>query len=44
MPLKLFEFHFDHFLINLTQFEKTVSIGKFLTQLENVKIKIQFRN
>ena len=42
MTLKLFEFqkHFtiDNFLIQLTQFEKTGSIGKIFTWLSNLVI------
>ena len=48
MPLKLFEFHgqfmIDHYVIKLTQFEKTGSIDKFLLQLGNLIIKFHCRN
>ena len=48
MPLKLFEFldqfMIGTFLIKLTQFEKTGSIGKLFISLENLKIKFHFQN
>ena len=46
--IKLFEFHEqlinDAFLIKVTQFEKTRSIGKILASLRNLKIKFHFLN
>ena len=46
--LKLFEiaeqFMADTFLLKLTQFEKTASIGKTFISLGNLIIKFQFRN
>ena len=48
MTLKLFEFveqvMMDTLLLKLTQFEKTGSIGKTLSSLENLKINFHFRN
>ena len=48
MSLKLFEFveHFmmDTFMLKLTQFEKTGSIGETFVSLGNLIINFQFRN
>ena len=48
MALKLFEFvkqfMMDTFLLNLTQFEQTGSLGKNLISLGNLIINFQFRN
>ena len=48
MPLKLFgfveKFMMDTFLFNLTQFEKTGSIGKTSISLGNLIINFHFRN
>ena len=49
MPLQLFEFLEQlacdwRFLIKLTQFEKTGSIGKVFISLGNLKSKFHFRN
>ena len=48
MALKLFEFEeqfmMDTFLLKLTQFEKTGSIGKIFISLENLIINFHFRS
>ena len=46
MALKLFvkQFMMDTFLLKLTQFEKTGSIGKTFISLGNLIIKFYFQN
>ena len=48
MALKLFEFvvqlMMDTFLLNLTKFEKTGSMGKTIISLGNLIINFHFRN